>query len=443
MQTPPGGIFRTNHQVQGIFVSFRSRNRMVRRPGPPLRGPIPAPEAGSPMTLRRTALWCVAGVAVLLGVAALTVALVVYRPALVRPWVQRALTPRGGTASLADLRVSLAPPTVTLSGLTIAGPSRDGDLVHLDHFRLEVIPGRFFHGGPWVRHVEARGVVFERARPRETEGPPDLTPLTRLFDVEDLSLTNARLRVATPQGVLAVDGMRLSLAPGDDGMRAFSGYAEVSLRGNGRPAFASRLSARGTVTPEPALAVDLESASGRLELPWITGDLSGRTRLRVTRKLFRVEDLVLTLPQGRVNAGPGGSILLPEPIRLNVEGSATLDGREPRLEVRGLDIGGLLTARGRLGGPTLGKMTGTLDGEIPRVERARTLWAPLLPGSLAGLELTGRLPWRLSMPGGTTERSLTLDLLPPDLGLSWADAGLGARFGGSFKAEGSIDGWLH
>src|SRR5512141_3377530 len=392
MQTPPGGIFRTNHQVQGIFVSFRSRNRMVRRPGPPLRGPIPAPEAGSPMTLRRTALWCVAGVAVLLGVAALTVALVVYRPALVRPWVQRALTPRGGTASLADLRVSLAPPTVTLSGLTIAGPSRDGDLVHLDHFRLEVIPGRFFHGGPWVRHVEARGVVFERARPRETEGPPDLTPLTRLFDVEDLSLTNARLRVAMPQGVLAVDGMRLSLAPEGDGMRAFSGYAEVSLRGNGSPVFAAKLSARGTVTTEPALTVDLESASGRLDLPWISGNLSGRTHLRVTRKNFQVEDLILTLPQGRVNVGPGGAIL-PEPIRLNVAASATLDGREPRLEVRGLDIGGLLTAHGRLSGPTLGKMAGTLDGEVSRVERVRAYWAPLLPGSLAGMELTGGLPW--------------------------------------------------
>ena len=55
------------------------------------------------MTLRRTALWCAAGSAALLAVAALTVALAVYRPALVRPWVQRALTPRGGTASLADL----------------------------------------------------------------------------------------------------------------------------------------------------------------------------------------------------------------------------------------------------------------------------------------------------------------------------------------------------
>ncbi|HEY5191425.1 MAG TPA: hypothetical protein VII77_05525, partial [Candidatus Deferrimicrobium sp.] len=185
------------------------------------------------MTLRRTALWCVAGLAALLGVAALTVALAVYRPALVRPWAQRALTPRGGTASLAGLKISLTPLGVVLSGLVIAGPPRDGDLMRLDHLQFELIPGRFFHGGPWLRHVEARGVMIERPRPRETEGPPDLTALTRLFDIEDLSLTEARLRVAMPQGELSVDGLRLSLAPGNGETRAFGGSGDLSFRGKG------------------------------------------------------------------------------------------------------------------------------------------------------------------------------------------------------------------
>ena len=394
------------------------------------------------MTLRRTALWCVAGLAALLGVAALSIALAVYRPALVRPWAQRALTPRGGTASLAGLKISLTPPTVVLSGLVIAGPPDEGDLTRIDHLQFEPLPGHFFHGGPWFRHVEARGVFYERPRPRETEGPPDLTPLTRLFDIEDLSLTDARLRVAIPQGVLAIDGLRLRLAPGEGGGRAFGGSGDLSFRGKGSTVFAAKLSARGTVTPGPALAVDLESASGHLELPWISGDLSGRARLRVTRKIFQVEDLVLTLPQVRVPLGSRGAIL-PDPIRLNAAATATLDGRDPRLEVRELDIGGLLIARGRLSGPTLERMSGTFEGEIPRVERARPYLAPLLPGTLADMELTGRLPWRLSLATGITERVLTLDLLPPDLGLSWANAGLDCRFGGSFKAAGSLDGWLH
>ena len=270
----------------------------------------------------------------LAAVAASAVALTVYRPALVRPWVQRALTPRGGTASLAGLELSLTPPTVALSGLSIAAPpSGEGDFLRVDHLRFELIPGRFFHSGPWLRHVEARGVIYERPRPRETEGPPDLTPLTRLFDIENLSLTDARVRVAIPQGVLAVDRMRLSLTPGESGMRAFVGSGEFSFRANGSSGFAANLSASGTVTPGPSLTVELESDPGRLELPWISGNLSGRTRLRVTRKNFQVEDLILALPEGRVYLGPHRTIL-PEPIRLNVAAGATLDGRNPRLEVR-------------------------------------------------------------------------------------------------------------
>jgi len=394
------------------------------------------------MTLRRTALLCIAGLAAFLGVAALAVALAVYRPALVRPWVQRALTPWGGTASLADLKISLTPPTVVLSGLVIAGPPRDGDLIRLDRLQFELIPARLFHGGPWLRHVEARGVIYERPRPRETESPPDLTALTRLFDVEDLSLTDARIRVAMLQGILSVDRLRLSLAPGKDGVRAFGGSGDLSFRGKGSPVFAAKLSARGTVTPEPALTVDLESASGRLELPWISGNLSGRTRLRVTRKYFQVEDLILTLPQGRMDPGPHGAIFT-GPIRLNVAAGATLDGRDPLLEIREVDIGGLLIARGRLGGPTLEMVSGTIEGEITRLERARSHWAPILPGTLADMELTGRLPWRLTLSTGITGRVLTLDLHSPDLGVSLASAGLDCRFGGSIKMAGPLDGWLH
>ncbi|MGE5284758.1 MAG: hypothetical protein ACM3OG_07300, partial [Actinomycetota bacterium] len=369
------------------------------------------------MTLRRAALWCVAGSAALLGVAAMSVALAVYRPALVRPWAQRALTPRGGTASLAALEISLTPPGVALSGLVIAGPPPDGDRMRLDHLRLELIPERFFRGGPWIRHAEARGVAFDRPRPRKTEGLPDLTPLRRLFDIEDLSLTDARLRVAIPQGVLAVDGLRMRMAPKDGGMRVFVGSGDLSFLGKGPPLLSATFSARGTVTPEPAFTVDLESASGHLELPWISGDVSGRTRLRVTRKNLQVEELALTLPRAKVNPGPRGTIL-PEPIRLNVAAGSTLDGRDPRLDVRGVDIGGLLMARGRLSGPTLDAISGTLEGEITRVEGARTFWAPLLPGTLGDMELTGRLPWRLSLSAGIAGRVLTLDLLPPDLGLS-------------------------
>jgi hypothetical protein len=394
------------------------------------------------VTPRRTALWCGAGLAALLGVSALAVALALYRPQLLRPWVERALTPRGGTASLAGLRLSLTPPALELSGLAIAGPPREGDLLRLDRLRFELIPRRLFRGGPWLRHVEARGLVFERPRPRETRGLPDLTPLTRLFDIEDMSLSEARLRVALPQGELVADGVHLSLIPGEGGIRRFSGYGELTFHLEERSIAEGKLVAGGYVTPGPSIEADLELAPARVMLPWLTGDVIGRTRLRVTTTSFHAGELALTLPQGKVSLGPQASMNL-GPIRLNATASATLEGREPRLEVRGLDIGGLLLAQGRLGGTTLEEMSGTLDGEIPRVERVKTVLAPLLPGILTGMDLSGRLPYRLRLSTRGTARLLAMELLPRELLFSWPTAGFGCRFGGSLRAEGPFQDWLH
>jgi len=393
-----------------------------------------------PVTLRRAALWCGAGCAALLAVAALSVALAVYRPNLVRPWVERALTPRGGTASLAALRLSLTPPALELTGLTIAGPAREGDLLRLDHLQCELIPRRLFHGGPWLRHVEARGVVFERPRPRETKGPPDLTPLTRLFDIEDLSLTDARLRVALPQGDLTADGIHVRLVPGEGGIRAFHGYGEMTFRRKENTIAEGTLSARGNVTPGPAMEVDLELASARLMLPELTGDVIGLTRLRVTPKRFQAEGLSLTLTQGRLNLGPQATTTLGM-IRLNAAASATLDGREPRLEVRGLDIGGLLLAQGRMSGSSLETMSGTLDGDIPRVERVKTVLAPLLPAGLASMDLTGGLPFAFRLSAKGTARVLSMEILPRDLQFLWPNAGLRCRFDGTLKATSPLEGW--
>ena len=219
-------------------------------------------------------------------------------------------------------------------------------------------------------------------------------------------------------------------------MRAFSGSGNLSFRGKESPGFAGGLSASGIVTPEPAVTIDLVSANGRLDLPWISGDLSGQTRLRVTRKVFRVEELILTLSGGRVNPGTREEAI-EEPVRLNAAAVASLDGREPSLDVRGLDIGGLLLARGRLRGPTLETIGGTLDGEVPKVERVRTFLASFLPGTLADVKLTGRLPWRIALSGGIKDRLLTLELLPTDLGLSWDRRWSGLPPRGNLQGGGS------
>lgn len=394
----------------------------------------------SQVTLRRTAVWCGAGLAALLAVAALAVALAVHRPRLVRPWVERALAPRGGTASLAGLSVSLAPPSVELSGLEIAGPPREGYRLRLDRLRFELIPRAFLQGGPRLRRVEAGGLVFDRPLPREAKGPPDLTPLARLFDIEELSLTDARLRVALPQGDLEADGVRINLIPGEEGVRSFRGHGKLGFRLGSSIVAEGELSARGKIAPGPALEVDLETASARLMLPWLTGDVSGRAGLRVTPDRFHVEELTLTMPEGRADLAPRAVTDLGA-IRLDAAASATLMGREPRLELRGLDIEGLLRARGRLGGPTLEEMSGSLEGEIPRVERLKTALAPLLPPGLRGMDLAGSLPFSSRLSGRGTERALALELHPRGLRFSWRKEGLDCLFGGTLRADGTLQGW--
>ncbi len=394
------------------------------------------------MTLRRTALWCGAGLAAFLGIAALAVAMAVYRPQLVRPWVERALIPRGGTASLAALKISLSPPSLELSGLAIAGPPDGGDLLRLDSLQVELIPSRFFGEGPWVRRLEAHGLVFERSRIRETKASPDLTPLTRLFDIEELSLTDARLRVALPQGDLAADRVRLRLTPGEGGVRAFTGNGELIFRREGRVVAEGKLSAVGNVTPVPAIEVTVELASARLMTAWLDGDVSGLARLRVDPERLQTEELTLTVKQGRVRLGQREA-RSPGPIRLEAAASATLEGRDLRLEVRGLDLGGLLLARGLLAGSTPEEIAGTLDGDIPGIERAKEFLAPLLPDRMKGMDLRGPLPCRLRLSGRGKERALALELLPRDLSFSWRSEGFGCRLGGSVRAEGPLSGWLH
>ncbi len=393
------------------------------------------------MTPRRAALWCGVGLAAVLLVVAMAVALAVHRPDLLRPWVERAITPRGGTASLSGLNLSLSPLVLVLTGLEIAPPPHEGDLLRLDRLKLEVIPRRLFDGGPWLRHVEAKGLVFERPRPRETTGPPDLTPLTRLFDIEDLSVTDARLRVALPQGDLSADGVRLGLVPGEGGVRAFTGHGEITFRRAGSTVARGTLSAEGNVIPVPEVEADVSLSSARLTLPEITGDLSGKTRLKMTKRHFQAEDLILALEQARISLGPKAKENLGA-VRLRASAGATLEAREPHLEVQELDLGGLLLARGNIGGPSLEKMSGRVEGTVPRVERVKSVLAPLLPTALAGVNLAGGLPFALRLSSGGTAAMLAVELSPGELAVSWPGEGFSGRFGGFLKAQGPVQDFL-
>jgi len=188
-----------------------------------------------------------------------------------------------------------------------------------------------------LRHVEARGLVFERPRPHEAKGRR-LTPLTRLFDIEDLSLTDARLRVACPRRsrcrrvVCWIPGRGHSPLQRHRGLTF--GRRTHHPQGNYSPAELSR------------------PARDRADLEW----RRPRTSAVARRRRFRPDQgrvtttvsmrcVTLTCRRGEC-AGPKPSRNLADPPERNA--SATL-GERTSPGGAGFDLGGLLLASGRLG----------------------------------------------------------------------------------------------
>jgi len=192
--------------------------------------------------------------------------------------------------------------------------------------------------------------------------------------------------------------------------------------------------------PGPALETTLKLESARLSSPWVDGRILGQGRLRVNRRRIEAGDLTASMPECRLRLGP--RVTTPVgPVRLNVTAGATLSGRELRLGIRALDVGGLLLAHGELNGLTLDAMSGTVQGVIPRSDRVRTALAPLLPDRMKAMGITGALPFRLDLSGGGPERALALELLPEGLGFSWMGDRFDVRVGGTLRAEGPLSGW--
>ncbi len=392
------------------------------------------------MSVKRAAIRCAAGLAALIVFAVSAFALIAKRPDLALPWVRRALTPRGGSASLAKLEISLDPPSIALSGLSIAWPAPGGDLLRLDRLRAEPIPGRLFGGGPWLRHVEANGLVFERPRPGETKGPPDLSPLNRLFDVEDLSMTESRLRIAFPRGELAADRLQVRMTPSGAGVRRLDVSAELAVRRNGATVAAGTLSAEGKVVPGPLLEVDLASANVLLDLPRLAGRMIGQATLKVSRSDLLADPFTLFMPDALVRLAEGPRKRI-GPIRLGATAGATLDGKNPHIEVRSLDVGGLLHAGGKIGGPGWEDLAVTAAGSIRAIDRWKPLLDSVLPGVIAGVDPRGSLPFRLTLSAPGRDRVLEVNLLPRDLAISHREAGLDGRIGGSLLLKGRLAEW--
>ncbi|MBE0618484.1 MAG: hypothetical protein IH608_11245, partial [Proteobacteria bacterium] len=389
--------------------------------------------------VKRAALGLGAALAVLAALLAVAAAAVVYRPGLLRPLAEGLLRPPGGTSSLAGVEVGLRPPLLVLRGLDVRWAGSE-DRLRLERLLALPIPGRILGDGPWLRRVEVQGLELRRhALGAGTGGPPDLSPLSWVFAVENLSVQGSGLDLDIGGTAVNLEGLSLSLVPVAAG-RELTLDADVSLREPGGGATRGRVRGAGTMTPGPGLALRLDVAAPGLELGALGGDLEASAQLALSQELLEVHNLELTLSGAHLSA-PSGEPWELGTGRATLAGEVGLDGTDPHLALSRLEVGDLLRGRGSLSGRTLSALTGSLQGTLPEFRRLRPGLAPLLPASLRDLDLRGELPFRLESTASEEGPSLSVELRPGELTLSWPGQGLTARLGGTLGIRAPLSGW--
>ncbi|MEW6488221.1 MAG: hypothetical protein AB1578_09950, partial [Thermodesulfobacteriota bacterium] len=399
--------------------------------------------------IKRAALGLGALLALLAALFSLCAAVAVYRPGALRPLIERFLRPPGGSASLDGLEVSLRPPLLVLRGLEVRGPGAE-DRVRLERLRAVPILGRVLGTGPWLQRLEVQGLEVRRhLSGAGGGGPPDLSPLSRLFAVEDLSVREARLDLEVGGTAVTVAGLSLTLAPAAGEARELALDAEVGLGPPGGTQTRGRLRGAGRITPGPALSLRLELAvpgfelgdpSGLGELDSLGGDLEASADLAVSPERLDLEDLALELSGARLR-WPSGEGWELGTVRASLGGGVGLDGSDPRFDLSRLDVGGLLRARGSLSGRSLAEPDGWLEGTLPDVARLKAGPSPLFPAALRDFAPEGELPFRLEGRAGRIGPALVLELelQPEAIVLSWPSQGLEARLGGTLRVTTPLD----
>jgi hypothetical protein len=408
-------------------------------PGSAFRN-ILGPFFRDPVKARRAVFWCGVAATAVAVLIAVGIGAALRDPGRVAPLLQRLIAPRGGSASAKRIGLSLDPPSVTLSGLAVSGPSGGGERVRVDRLRLEADFARIARGGPWLRRVEAEGVVVEwTGGARTSTGPLDLTPLSRLFLMETLLVKDARVRVALAGGELDADGAELQIVPIEDGARRVTGIGRLTFRRGGRLAASGTVTVQGRMRPGPTLDADVALRDGRVEMPSVSGDFSGQAGLTLTPDRLEARDARLEADTVRLRSPPGAPREA-GPIRLHAAGAVSLDGTDVAVEIRALDVAGVLQASGRLARSSTATLAGNVEGTVHGVERALAFAGDRLPGAWRGAKLRGDLGFRLGF-GGDKGRTLSLSVVPMQLLVSFPATGVEGRIGGAVRADGPSSAW--
>ncbi|MFU8858600.1 MAG: hypothetical protein ACNA8S_16540, partial [Deferrisomatales bacterium] len=389
--------------------------------------------------IKRMVLGLGAVLAVLAAFLVLVAAIGVYRPATMMPLAEKLLRPPGGTASLEGLEVGLRPPVLVLQGLDVRWADPD-DRLRLERLRAVIVPGRVLGRDPWLRALEIHGLEVRRhLRGEGTGGPPDLSPLSWLFAVEDLTVREARFDVDVGGTEVTLDGLSLSLTPVGDTARALALEAGIGLRRAGATPTRGWIRGIGEITAEQTLALRLDLTVPSPAVSGLGGDLNANADLALSPKRMEVGALELELSGARLRWTSGEAWELGTG-RASLAGGVGLDGSDPRVELSRLDVGDLLQGRGSVSGPTLARLSGRMDATLLDVGLLKAGLSPLLPADLRDLDAGGELLLRLEGSASRDGLSLALDARPEEIVLSWPSRGLEARLGGTLRVTAPLRG---
>lgn len=303
-----------------------------------------------PKTFRVLA-WLFSLTAALALLTILSALLVLWQPVAIKPFLERAITPEGGTARFGKMELSLSPPRVTIEDLQTSHPQ--GPAINIKRMRLELAPEGIWEDQPWIKSLVADGIQVEiKASQAKPSVPMDFSRLNLLLAIAKADVKNASLKMQSEQGCLDLLISNLAVNPLEKGKRSLSLACRASWSEPGGKQLAwAKLKGSGSLDLSPNLALDLTLVKGGLAFKELRGPLTGLIRLNLKQNLFQIDELSLAVAKGA-----GGFT----PAALKLEGRGDLEGNNAVLKLHKLKLGENVSASAEF----KGGLTNELNGEL-------------------------------------------------------------------------------
>lgn len=305
----------------------------------------------------------------------LSAALVFWQPELIKPIIERALTPEGGSASFGRIELSLSPPGITIENLQTTRAQES--TIHLAKLRMDLDPNGIWGAGPWIELLEAEGLKIEIATgPKEAPESIDPNELNLILAVRRARVKNSAFNLLSQQGRFGLKVSSLTIEPHKKDQRRFRLACRASWSDpGGEPLAWAAIKAKGSLDMSPRLELDLNIAEGGLALAELQGPLTGSAQLVLDEQQLQIADLALAVAKGKGRLTPA---------LLKLEGQSQLEGKNALVKLHELKLGGHLAASADFSG----NLTEELSGELTARGRAGwdglTVENALLQARLAG-----------------------------------------------------------